>query len=197
MLGLGGFYLGEPYRRRHMSMARAITRTCHESYVRSATKLGPETFRFNEQLEAEGLEPEAGYFLRPEVVESYFVMWRLTHDSVYREWGWEVVQALEKHCRVEGGGYSGLKDVNVDKPVKDDIQQSFFLAETLKVIHLYTTFLSQLTNSKVFFLQYLYLLFSDDDVIPLDQWVFNTEAHPFPIEGVNVSSSLKILTISH
>lgn len=151
MLGLGGFYLGEPYRRRHMSMARAITRTCHESYVRSATKLGPETFRFNEQLEAEGLEPEAGYFLRPEVVESYFVMWRLTHDSVYREWGWEVVQALEKHCRVEGGGYSGLKDVNVDKPVKDDIQQSFFLAETLKVIHLYTTFLSQLTNSKVFF----------------------------------------------
>ena len=116
-----------------MAMAKAITVTCHESYNRSRTKLGPETFRFTNELEAESLEPEAGFFLRPEVVESYFIMWRLTHDPIYREWGWEVVQALEKQCRVEGGGYSGLKNVNDDIPVKDDVQQSFFLAETLKV----------------------------------------------------------------
>ena len=44
----------------------------------------------------------------------------------------------------------------------DDVQQSFFLAETLK---------------------YLYLIFSDDDLVPLDKWVFNTEAHLLPIEG--------------
>jgi hypothetical protein len=37
---------------------------------------------------------------------------------------------------------------------------SFFLAETLK---------------------YLFLLFRDDDPIPLDQWVLNTEAHPLPV----------------
>jgi len=42
----------------------------------------------------------------------------------------------------------------------DDLQQSFFLAETLK---------------------YLYLIFSDDDVISLDEFVFNTEAHPMRI----------------
>ena len=30
--------------------------------------------------------------LRPETVESYFYMWRLTGDQKYREWGWEVVQ---------------------------------------------------------------------------------------------------------
>ena len=30
-------------------------------------------------------------------------------------------------------------------------------------------------------LKYLYLLFLDDDLVPLDQWVFNTEAHPLPI----------------
>lgn len=29
--------------------------------------------------------------------------------------------------------------------------------------------------------RYLYLLFSDDDLLPLDDWVFNTEAHPLPI----------------
>jgi len=29
-------------------------------------------------------------------------------------------------------------------------------------------------------LKYFYLLFSPDDLLPLDQVVFNTEAHPFP-----------------
>lgn len=29
--------------------------------------------------------------------------------------------------------------------------------------------------------RYLYLLFSDDDHLPLDHWVFNTEAHPLPV----------------
>lgn len=40
------------------------------------------------------------------------------------------------------------------------MMQSFFLAETLK---------------------YLYLLFSPPSVISLDDWVFNTEAHPLRI----------------
>ena len=30
-------------------------------------------------------------------------------------------------------------------------------------------------------LKYLYLLFADDDFLPLKDWVFNTEAHPFPV----------------
>lgn len=30
-------------------------------------------------------------------------------------------------------------------------------------------------------LKYLYLLFSDEDLLPLDKWIFNTEAHPFPV----------------
>lgn len=30
-------------------------------------------------------------------------------------------------------------------------------------------------------LKYLYLMFREDDLLPLDKWVFNTEAHPFPI----------------
>ena len=38
--------------------------------------------------------------------------------------------------------------------------QSFFLAETLK---------------------YFYLIFCDYDVINLDEWVFNTEAHPLKV----------------
>lgn len=30
-------------------------------------------------------------------------------------------------------------------------------------------------------LKYLYLLFHEDDLVPLDRWVFNTEAHPLPV----------------
>lgn len=29
--------------------------------------------------------------------------------------------------------------------------------------------------------RYLYLLFSEDDQLPFDHWVFNTEAHPLPV----------------
>ena len=49
-------------------------------------------------------------------------------------------------------------------PPKRDKMESFWLAETLK---------------------YLYLLFDDSEppILPLDQYVFNTEAHPLPIRG--------------
>lgn len=137
-----------------------MTSTCHQSYNRSATKLGPESFRFDNKREAEADWYDAHYILRPEVVESYFILWRTTHDPKYRQWGWEAVQALETYCRIPSGGYSGLKNVYDPNSTHDDVQQSFFMAETLK---------------------YLYLLFSDDRLIALDQWVFNTEAHPLPI----------------
>ena len=57
-------------------------------------------------------------------------------------------------------GYAGLRDVRKAPPKHDDTQQSYFLAETLK---------------------YLYLMFSDPDTMSLDEWVFNTEAHPLRI----------------
>jgi hypothetical protein len=37
-----------------------------------------------------------------------------------------------------------------------------------------------LTMRKAETLKYFYLLFSDDDLLPLDRIVLNTEAHPFP-----------------
>ena len=41
-----------------------------------------------------------------------------------------------------------------------DSMETFWMSETLK---------------------YLWLLFSEDDVLPLDEWVLNTQAHPLPI----------------
>ncbi|XP_029487165.1 mannosyl-oligosaccharide 1,2-alpha-mannosidase IA [Oncorhynchus nerka] len=160
MIALGADGAPEDKTGHQMEQASEIARTCHESYARTTLKLGPEAFRFDGGVEAIATRQNEKYFiLRPEVIETYMYMWRFTHDPKYREWGWEAVQALEKHCRVEGG-YSGVRDVYASSPNHDDVQQSFYLAETLK---------------------YLYLLFSDDDHLPLEHWVFNTEAHPLPV----------------
>lgn len=59
----------------------------------SATKLGPEAFRFDGGGEATATRlTDRYYILRPEVIESYMYMWKLTHDPKYREWGWEAVE---------------------------------------------------------------------------------------------------------
>jgi len=164
MYGLAAHEEQDENSARWMEIAKGITNTCHESYDRSDTKLGPEAFRFTEAVEARAMKAnERYYILRPETFESYFILWRLTHDQKYRDWGWEAVQALETNCKAPGG-YTGIKNVYQKDGQKDDVQQSFFLAETLK---------------------YLYLLFSDDDLISLDEWVLNTEAHPLPIKGHN------------
>uniref|UniRef100_F7C2Z8 alpha-1,2-Mannosidase n=1 Tax=Monodelphis domestica TaxID=13616 RepID=F7C2Z8_MONDO len=164
MIALGAEDAEMGKRNHYMELAAQITKTCHESYIRTETKLGPEVFWFDFGSEATTSSPsESYYILRPEVVESYMYMWRLTHDPKYRQWGWEVVEALEKYCRIETG-FSGIRNVYTTFPEHDNMQQSFFLAETLK---------------------YLYLLFSEDDLLSLEDWVFNTEAHPLPVGHIH------------
>lgn len=99
MIGLGAHTLKNDLSKRYMDIAEAITNTCHESYDRTATKLGPEAFRFTEAIEAKALKSnEKYYILRPEVIESYFIMWRLTKQQKYRDWGWEAVQVKNAYC---------------------------------------------------------------------------------------------------
>ncbi|KAF4347571.1 hypothetical protein G4B88_009927 [Cannabis sativa] len=139
----------------HVAAQDLLAWTCYNFYQSTPTKLAGENYFFHA-----GQDMSVGTswnILRPETVESLFYLWRITGNKTYQEWGWNIFQAFEKNSRVESG-YVGLKDVN--SGVKDNMMQSFFLAETLK---------------------YLYLLFSPSSVIPLDQWVFNTEAHPLKI----------------
>ncbi|XP_069751613.1 mannosyl-oligosaccharide 1,2-alpha-mannosidase IA-like isoform X2 [Narcine bancroftii] len=169
MLAMGADDAPTDLSKHYMELAAEITITCHESYKRSATKLGPEAFRFDGGADAVATRMNDKYYiLRPEVVETYMHMWRFTHDPRYREWGWEAVQALEQHCRVDAG-FSGIRDVYSTLPHHDDVQQSFFLAETLK---------------------YLYVLFSEDELLSPEQWVFNTEAHPLPVVRRNTQEQV-------
>ncbi|KAJ5659574.1 Glycoside hydrolase family 47 [Penicillium longicatenatum] len=97
------------------------------------------------------------YYLRPEAIESIFIMYRLTGDDAWRRKGWKMFEAVSKYTRTELAN-AAIVDVMSSKPVKKDTMESFWLAETLK---------------------YFYLLFSDPSVVDLDKYVLNTEAHPF------------------
>ncbi|KAF7136016.1 hypothetical protein RHSIM_Rhsim08G0248800 [Rhododendron simsii] len=155
MIALGASGSGPDDSQKLLSLAEELAWTCYNFYQSTPTKLAGENYFFHP-----GQDMSVGTswnILRPETVESLFYLWRLTGNKTYQEWGWNIFEAFEKNSRVEAG-YVGLKDVN--SGVKDNMMQSFFLAETLK---------------------YFYLLYSPSSVISLDEWVFNTEAHPLKI----------------
>jgi mannosyl-oligosaccharide alpha-1,2-mannosidase len=139
---------------------------------------------------------QSKYVLRPETLESLFVSYRLTGDESFRDKAWRIFENLQRNCRTPTA-FSGIKDVDIGHLIRKkkkivegedesepqgpyhspqrmqesraiysqpsnwrDSQESFFFAETLK---------------------YLYLIFSPRDVLPLDRYVFNTEAHPLGV----------------
>lgn len=131
---------------------------------------------------------EPKYILRPEAIESVFLLYRITGDETLRDQAWEMFESIVRATETSLA-FSAIKDVNVlaGETFKEDsmevsryetlsfmcpspdeyapilrlsdsdLQQSFWMAETLK---------------------YFYLIFSPPDLISLDEYVFNTEAHP-------------------
>jgi mannosidase alpha-like ER degradation enhancer 2 len=119
----------------------------------------------NRMWELKGIEPDlldyesmrivdGEYPLRPEIIESAYVLHRLTHDAAYLEMGRTYFRAIVRRCRTEAGT-TVLKNVATGE--KGDLMPSYYLAETLK---------------------YLYLLFAPDATLDLNEVVFTTEAHP-------------------
>ncbi|CAO2652756.1 Nn.00g021670.m01.CDS01 [Neocucurbitaria sp. VM-36] len=118
------------------------------------------------------------YLLRPEAIESVFIMYRITGDQRYLDDAWDMFvsivdasatayangqvldvtfvppppgRGMQRVPGVRGGIYTREENI-------EDKMESFWTAETLK---------------------YFYLIFSPPDMMSLDDWVFNTEAHPF------------------
>ncbi|KAF0033697.1 hypothetical protein F2P81_013763 [Scophthalmus maximus] len=150
----------------HMDLATQLMETCYQMYVQMETGLSPEIVHFNMHegsiRDIEVKLADRHNLLRPETVESLFYLYRFTKDHKYQEWGWEILKNFNKYTKVSSGGYTSINNVrDPDYTSPQDKMESFFLGETLK---------------------YLYLLFADDpDLISLDRFVFNTEAHPLPI----------------
>ncbi|WPH04051.1 Hypothetical protein R9X50_00693500 [Acrodontium crateriforme] len=107
------------------------------------------------------------YILRPEAIESVFILYRITGEQYLQDAAWDMFNAIINATETPLAN-AALRDVTYSKtqiaegkglkPIKMDSMESFWMAETLK---------------------YFFLMFSEPDVISLDEWVFNTEAHPF------------------
>ncbi|TPX71850.1 hypothetical protein SpCBS45565_g00845 [Spizellomyces sp. 'palustris'] len=110
----------------------------------------PERFDFQTRAPAIAVYP-----LRPELIESTYMLYQATKDPYYLEVGEQIVMDLEESTRVQCG-FAALADVV--KGELDDRMESFFLSETLK---------------------YLYLLFDEENFVNVNDGnhVFTTEGH--------------------
>ncbi|KAI1504402.1 glycoside hydrolase [Biscogniauxia marginata] len=196
MLAVGGKLLGQP---EHLEAAKRLVDGCIWTYKAMPLGIMPETFYmvpcesgkecvWDESIWKQGvlrgageddltnmaradriiaekrlpkgfiLIPDTRYILRPEAIESVFILYRATGRKDLLESAWAMFEAIQKNTETALAN-AALADVTVDKdPPKVDSMESFWMGETLK---------------------YFYLIFSDLDLISLDEWVFNTEAHPF------------------
>ncbi|KAI0384016.1 glycoside hydrolase family 47 protein [Hypomontagnella monticulosa] len=174
MFGLGSKLFNIP---EHLEIGEKITRGCVWAYDSMPTGIMPEIFNL---LKCDTLEPcewdestweneantqlakgfksarDVRYLLRPEAIESVFLMYRMTGNPEYQEMAWRMFQAIRKATETDLA-FSSIQSVRDVNTVKSDSMESFWLAETLR---------------------YFYLIFSSPDLINLDEFVLNTEAHP-------------------
>ncbi|TGZ82619.1 seven-hairpin glycosidase [Ascodesmis nigricans] len=177
-LMLGGKYLGDD---EIFDVGEELVDSCRELYRRTETgvgaetvrwdvkePLGPVTWRAGKREEVREREQkgwwvsDARWILRPETVESYFYAYRITGKKVYQDWAWDAFLSITA-ATTSTHGHASIKNVNAPPGPEnqDDRMESFWAAETLK---------------------YLWLTFEEEDVLSLEKWVFNTEAHPLKVE---------------
>jgi len=174
MFGLGGKLFGIE---RHVDLGERLARGCAWGYAQFPSGILPEIFglmpcpSLDEACEwqAPGTAEsshlprpftharDARYILRPEAIESVFLLYRMTGKKDLQDIAWDMFEAIRKATETKYA-FAALENVDTDgTPKQVDSMESFWLAETLK---------------------YFYLVFSKPDFISLDDYVFNTEAHP-------------------
>ncbi|KAK1088810.1 hypothetical protein LTR48_001174 [Friedmanniomyces endolithicus] len=101
------------------------------------------------------------YILRPEAIESVFILYRITGEQYLQDAAWDMFVAITNATTTELAN-AAVSDVTFSAAelaqgttggtTQFDSMESFWMAETLKY---------------------------EPHVLSLDDWVFNTEAHPF------------------
>lgn len=86
-------------------------------------------------------------------------MYRITGAKHYQEVAWKMFENIIAATQTELS-YASIPDVTQRSGIRADASESFWMAETLK---------------------YFYLIFSEPDLVSLDDYVFTTEAHPLKI----------------
>lgn len=97
-----------------------------------------------------------GYPLRPEIIESAFLLYATTGDGAFVGAGQAIQERLQQTAKGKCG-YASVGDVATGR--LEDTMESFFLSETVK---------------------YLYLLFANATAV-VDHFVLSTEGHLLPV----------------
>jgi mannosyl-oligosaccharide alpha-1,2-mannosidase len=57
-----------------------------------------------------------------QTIESVYLMWKTTSDSIWRERGWEMFENVQKYSTVSGGGMASINDVrDTTHSVRDEM----------------------------------------------------------------------------
>lgn len=205
----------------NLILAEELMKTCYGMYLTTPTGLAPEITYFDvgskprkwDKTDPEWSMPRSKPFTedpdalwrrdfkihefdrhnlqRPEVVESLFIMWRITQNPQYREWGWRIFQSYIRHSAIYDAkfqrvvGYTSIPDVNIKHdtvplalfapPDSNKAESRIRIGDTMEHDKMEGFWLSET-------LKYLYLMF-DDDIAPwndLEKIVLTTEGHFLP-----------------
>lgn len=195
MYGLGGRLFSNEH---HVELGAKLTEGCIHAYNSTPSGIMPEIFNiaackdrqtcpwnesaweesvrafsysrthedFKDFIASEKISKDSGftairdkrYLLRPEAIESVFIMYRITGHEEYLDHAWDMFTSIVEATKTTFGNGQVYNVMESPAASPENKMESFWLAETLK---------------------YFYLIFSPPDMISLDEWVFNTEAHPF------------------
>lgn len=153
MFGLGGklFQMED-----HVNRGERLARGCGWAYSSFSNGVMPEIFNLlpcdsmeeckwdEEKWEAEGDKNlpkgfknarDARYILRPEAIESIFLLYRMTGKSDLQDLAWDMFQSIMKITETPYAN-AAIKDVTVDKPVQaDSMEVSTYLSPSLLLSH--------------------------------------------------------------
>ncbi|KAJ9051019.1 hypothetical protein DSO57_1008566 [Entomophthora muscae] len=111
-----------------LDLAERLAETCWYTYTMNPTGLSAEITFFQTQGDKDAYvkRTDSHSLLRPETIESLFILYRITRNEKYRAWGWEMFRAFEKYAKVETG-FTNLAKVTQSDPEHQDKVETFFL----------------------------------------------------------------------
>ena len=105
--------------------------------------------------------PDVRYNLRPEAIESMFLLYRITGREDLLDIAWQMFEAIQSATWNINGNAALVDVTNPDgEPAHSDSMESYWMAQTLK---------------------YFYLMFSSPDLIDLNEYILNSGGHPLKI----------------
>lgn len=101
---------------------------------------------------------EHHYALRPEAIESLFMLYRITGKPEYQDMAWNMWKSVKNATDAADAFTTMGNSTQTETQTKPAAIDTYWAAQTFK---------------------YFWLIFANEDVMSLDKWVFNTEGHPF------------------